>query len=281
MKIILLAKVYEGKTVKYIVYTVEKSEIATVEDKKLINMLNIDNQKPLNFKLLKSNKPGRVFPIKFKPSIIRDGIVVEENYTIIDIDIDKNIVKLIDYKGNITEIGIKEYVLYYRKQEINNERVINGRLYLSHYGDKYKQNEYFEIGQLESEDIKGQEGLQEGLADKTASPFQEVLFNMYPYDRITIKYADLLKLRYVIVKILDSNLSGDKRVAVCKIYKNNNRTNYICCIIDFDDTAEVCCIQVIGHSDIPEKRPPIDINTLCIEYAAWRRSTKFLRIGSV
>lgn len=107
---------------------------------------------------------------------------------------------------------------------------------------------------------------------------KDLIFNMYPLDRVTIRSSLIVDFEYKIIKVLDSNMSDTKRLCMTKIYKGPNRVKCTFALIEFDDEAELCRIQVLGQSDNTEKAMRMNIETFCQTYAKWLTNTKYLRI---
>lgn len=109
--------------------------------------------------------------------------------------------------------------------------------------------------------------------------YKTIIFNMYPMDRITITMDEFEKFKYVILRILDSNMSDTKRLAFCQLFKTDNKnTNYTYALVEFNEENKTCTIQVAGQSDIPEKAMKCDIEKFCMTYAVWLKEAKFIRI---
>lgn len=109
--------------------------------------------------------------------------------------------------------------------------------------------------------------------------YKTIIFNMYPMDRITITMDEFERFKYVILRILDSNMSDTKRLAFCQLFKTEDKnTNYTYALVEFNEENKTCAIQVAGQSDIPEKALQCDIEKFCMTYAVWLKEAKFIRI---
>lgn len=109
--------------------------------------------------------------------------------------------------------------------------------------------------------------------------YKAIIFNMYPMDRITITMDEFEKFKYVILRVLDSNMSDTKRLTLCQLFKTDNKnTNYTYALVEFNEENKTCAIQVAGQSDIPEKALQCDIEKFCMTYAVWLKEAKFIRI---
>lgn len=274
MRYALIGQVYNKNSEKYRLYALEAEKFIDVTIKELL-ALGDHEAKFLNFRV--SASKTRLVRLNSKTSylksVIKDSNVISGYYTLVGVSDDGSEFELIKCTGEKKLVSPQEYLEIHRELGINNETVVNNNVVLEEYNKKCQ-------GMCLFLDIneKGNRESNEGNRGNTIN-YKDILFNMYPYDRITIKNSEFSCIGYSTVKILDSNFSGTQRITLCKLFKDKAKINYTLCIVDFNDESETCRVEVLGQSDIPSKRWPIGIDKICIEYAAWRRSTKFIRIG--
>ena len=103
--------------------------------------------------------------------------------------------------------------------------------------------------------------------------YKKVIYNMYPNDRITISYDMLARLDFRILRVIDSNIDGTEKITIGRIDKAQIKSMFI--LAKLDDNKQICTLQIIGHTDIPEKAMDGDIEKFCITYNKWLQMTRY------
>lgn len=106
--------------------------------------------------------------------------------------------------------------------------------------------------------------------------YQRIIWNAYPYDRITVPVELLESLKAVLIEIIDK--SDDSIIGLYRI-KKTEINSFTIALIHTNKSKGTCMIQVLGQMDIEEKKPNADISVIKRNYNAWLRSTKFIKIG--
>ena len=141
-------------------------------------------------------------------------------------------------------------------------------------------NIFEEIEKIENNECQEdeKEDTQELIEDtQRINDYREIIWNMYPNDRITIQ-AELFKgYSSRILKILDSSVDGMTIVSLREIYKQD-RTKCTYALVQDNIGNSTVTVQVLGQSDIPEKALETDLNGICLKYASWLRQTKYIKL---
>lgn len=271
----------------------------TIVDEKTLTKANVTEKRILttnvigtNFRKSTNGKKIIGGSGSYKPTIIRDGNVVEEYKTLISVDKSKDEVVLMKYTGELETITIEEYKIA-RKNKLNNEFVIKrdgiSHINLVRYGgesgdvleiarDIEVDNNSIKTEQYEINECTKQQSKEATENDDNTSNIKRVIFNMFPTDRLTISIEEYNEFESVIVRILDSNMSNTLSLALCKLYKSEDKSRFTLAYVKTDTEQDRVTVQVIGQSDIDEKLITDGIEKLCQTYAVWIKESKFTKI---
>lgn len=106
--------------------------------------------------------------------------------------------------------------------------------------------------------------------------YKVLIWNMSPKDRITMPLSEFNKLEYVLIEILESTWKTNDRLGFYKIYKETKQ-KYTYAIVDYNETIGKCVLQIIGQSDIEEKKPVVKLDEIGMTYARWLYCTEYPR----
>ncbi len=290
MKHILLGYIIENKSTKCKIYTLDDKFLVLSGEE----LFRQEKQDRVNYDIKYSDRTGWGIISKhggrqFKLDTIQNGKVLENIYTLIDIDkkSDKPI-KLITIDEKKLSVSIEDYIKLNAEQKTN-----NGIIKEFLYDKKVDRILYLGFDKksiiLESRQISNQTSIAE-TADKKAEESdknkdltyrinrcKDIIWNMYPLNSVTIQEDEFNGLSTKILKVLDSDLDGNVLIALTIIYKQT-RQKCTFTLIKKSSAEKNVIVQVLGQSDIPEKALKTDLEKVCSNYAAWLRNTKYIKI---
>lgn len=163
--------------------------------------------------------------------------------------------------------------------DTENTSNINEEVQIEDVGESQEETlDTFNVKEKKESREENTTNIEEDTNNKNRLTYKKLVFNMYPMDKITLSYEDFEVFRYVILKILDSNMSDTKRLTFCKLYKTEDKTRCTFALIEFNDEKSLCAIQVVGQSDIPEKAMKDDVQAFCMTYTSWLKESKYIKI---
>lgn len=213
-----------------------------------------------------------------------------KRYVSDDYDIINNVSKIPIGEANKQDKPVTEEVKDKQPDEVNTKLEQNNATShidtVENNGNSRTDNKYISIDEIESKenncnnDIENKctyESESEAADDINDINYQEVVWNMYPMDVLTITAKDFEIFSYKILRVLDSDLDNSNMLHLSLIFKQTkNKCTFA--LIRENKNKKLVTIQVLGQSDISEKALEADLETLCKSYAMWLRNTKFIKI---